>query len=655
MPMFPQIIMIRSAWLGNAFRPWRFFLCVLLALNIPSPLYAASFTIVDGQEVTAPQVLNANETAIIEAGGKLKVVDADAIRTNVGADNVTINNNGIITVTMTGGIVPRTGITVTGTNAFVTNSGSITVLDVLSGPAINVNRANATVINSGTIMSIGSGILSSDVNAIIINSGTITTTGTGFDGSGIDSSGSNISITNSGTIKTTGNNADGILAFAANASITNSGSISVTGTGAIGISLDDVGADNNVLTNSGLILASGNATQAIRGGTGINVVNIQTGSQILGSINLGGGTDAFNVRGMPLASSHMTLQNVETITLAAGLPGVIIGNTVTTVDPSMQTVQGTALSNLTSAFHNVISQRMAHTRPLPPVQLASLELSPGMLFQERAPVVWGDVFGSHRSRGDDDLALAYTHNYKGFTGGYEQDYDKARVGVFAGFAVASVETDVTSLQTNTDSYFGGGYAHFYLGPVNLTTSLAVGVEDHENDRTVIDNLFGVETARSDFSSVFFSPSVTLSAAYKLNEYYEFRPSATLTYNVAWYNSYTETGTTRSNLSIDNRTDHALTGRVQLAMAVAPNETSEFEFRTGVITRYTNHDNVKASLAGTSFQYAATGDSTVPGAFVGGNLRFNVTDKLDLMGDVEYIGASGNESDISARLRVEYSF
>jgi outer membrane autotransporter protein len=325
------------------------------------------------------------------------------------------------------------------------------------------------------------------------------------------------------------------------------------------------------------------------------------------------------------------------------------------VDPTGQSIQGPALSTLTSAFHNVISQRLAHTEPLAPVQLASLELAPGMLFQERAPVVWGEVFGSQRSRGNDGLALAYDHDYIGFTGGYERDFHNARVGLFAGFAQADAETEITSIQTDTDSFFGGGYAHFYLGPVNLTASLAAGVEDHENDRTVIDNLAGIETARSDFSSVFFSPSITLSSAYTLNEVFELRPSASLTYYVAWYDSYNESGTTRSNLSIDDRTDQALIGRVQLALAMALTDTTELELRTGVISRHTDQDNVNASLAGASFQYAAAGDDSVYGGLVGGNVRVHVTDRLDVMGDAEIIHASGDESDISARLRIEYRF
>ncbi len=638
-------------------RRYAVFVAFLTVLSATASPYtnAASFTIENGQVVTTPQTLNANETGIIEPGGQLSVVDTTAITTI--SPNVTINNGGTITVTATGPFLGQ-GISANGDDITVINSGSITVTGTGGTNGITAGRVNATVINSGTITVTAdnaNGIVLGDDNAIVTNSGTIITTGNNAQGIRVSALGDNAVITNSGTIKTTGTNADGIRVLGANNSVINSGSVTVTGAGAIGISLDAIGADDNVLSNSGVISANGAATQAIVGGTGSNIVNIETGSQIFGAIDLGGGTDEFNVLGLPSASSVMTVNNAETVSLASSLPGVVKGNTVTTVDPSMTTAQGAALTTLTAGFHNAINQRMARTQPLPPIQLAALEMAPGMLFQERAPIVWGEVFGAHRQRGADELVQAYTHDMSGFIGGYERDYRKARVGVFAGFASGDIATDVTSIQTDTDSFFGGAYAHLHLGAVNLTASLAAGAEDHDNNRTVIDNIAGIETARSDFNSTFISPSLSLNAAYALNEYFELRPSATLIYTAAWYDDYQETGTTNANLSVDDRTDHLISGRLQVAVGMAPNDATQFELRSGVVSRYADQGDIRSSLAGASFQYAAAGDDSITGGFVGGNIRYYVSDKVDVLADVEYIGSSGDESDISGRLRVEYRF
>jgi len=386
-------------------------------------------------------------------------------------------------------------------------------------------------------------------------------------------------------------------------------------------------------------------------------MNLLTGSQIFGTINMNGGTvniasaNTSSVLNISLASINLPGNNgVQT-----GNIGLQAGGVLTVIDPTGLSVRGVALSSLTSSFHHVISQRMAQTDTLPPVQVASLGPSPGMLFQEREPAVWGEVFGSRRQRDDDGLVLAHTHEYHGFTGGYEQDYRNVRLGVMAGFSDANIETDILSVDTDTETFFAGVYGLWHLGKLNLTASLAAGIEDHDNKRTVVDNMFGIETARADFINVFFSPSVTLSSAYTFADHYEFRPSATLSYTVARFDDYTETGTTRANLTIDDRTTKIMDGRIQLAVAMALNKASELEIRTGITTRHVDDDKINASLAGSSFKFSAAGDDSVEGVFIGGKLRYKVAERLNLLADVEYREARGSEYDISARLALAYRF
>ena len=72
-------------------------------------------------------------------------------------------------------------------------------------------------------------------------------------------------------------------------------------------------------------------------------------------------------------------------------------------------------------------------------------------------------------------------------------------------------------------------------------------------------------------------------------------------------------------------------------------------------RFTDDNNIGANLAGSNFIYNASGDDSVYGSFIGGNLSIAVQDRLDLIGDMEYGYASGDESEVTARLSLEYRF
>ena len=152
-----------------------------------------------------------------------------------------------------------------------------------------------------------------------------------------------------------------------------------------------------------------------------------------------------------------------------------------------------------------------------------------------------------------------------------------------------------------------------------------------------------------------SPSLTLSAEYALADRLVFRPSATLVYSVAWYDDYNESGTTSSNLSIDDRTVQALNGRLQLAAAYELDEGSELELRVGGMSRHTDDDDIDANLAGTDFRFASTSDDSVYGGYLGANLRVAVHDRMNLTADMEFGTASGDETHVHGMLGFEVSF
>ena len=626
------------------------------------PAWATSFTINSGETVTTDQELIDNETGLIISGGILNTTGANTI--TVDGDNVVITNNGTITAVNDA----IDGSTATGTTT-ITNNGTITTSASGSGStaeAINFTGGSAPTLiltNNGTIQTFGSSgaeaVVAGGDNHIIINNGTIATAGETADA--ITTSCTNCTITNNGTIITTGRRAHGIFYLSGadreTITITNTGSIIVQGNESDGLRLNN-GATTTV-NNGGLIHAFDPDFRAILGGTSVDTLNLQSGSQIIGTIDLRGGTDIVNISGAN-NSSTLTFTNTEVIRLVNG-NGLIVGTVATVVDPTGQSVSSAVLGTTTFAVHNVVNQRLAHHQPLKPIQVATSELTSGMVFQERAPQLWGSALGEMRERGLEGIALGYDHNYVGFTGGYEASFYKARIGLLGGFVRSTVKTTgdrfgrLRSVDTDTDSFFAGAYGQYFLGGINLTTTLMAGYGDHENDRTVVDNLNGFETAQADFSSLFISPSLTVSSAYDVGTQFELRPSVTFAYSAGWYDDYAESGTTRSDLIIDNRNVHALTGQLQLAAAYSPYEDSELEFRAGAKARYTDNDDIHVNLAGTDFRIPHASDDSVYGGYLGVNLRVALVDRINLVADVEHGRAGGGEKHTAAMLKLEGVF
>jgi len=570
---------------------------------------AADFTIVNGQTVM-PQSLNANESGIVEVGG---AIDGATRAIDANGDNIVIKNSGTITV---GG---DNGINSVGDDVTINSSGTITV--------------------GGDV-----GIYAADANATISNSGAITVDGY----VGINSAGANATINNSGTIDV-GNDL-GVYSYGANATISNSGTITAANN-----AIYSAGADATI-NNSGTIRATDVGGLAVRGDNNNVTLNLLAGSQIIGGIDLGdngGDNDTVNIYSGS-ASAVLDIQNVENINLI-GVAGFVDGNTVVTADPTAEAASSVVLADVTSSVHNIVNQRTFIKSSFKPVQVASLTLSPGMLFQEKKPVAWAQVFGGNADSDSQGSTLAYDSSHIGFTLGYEWDRNQTRLGVIGGVAHSSAESsDIASFKTESDSYYLGGYGIFTFDGFNVSTSVLAGYADNDNRRLVFDSVTGFETAEADFDSVFLSPSVTLSSAYTLADNLEFRPSASINYNMAWVDGYREKGTTNSNFKVDDRTLRVLTARAQLAAAYQFTSYSELEFRVGLSSRHSNDDDTDVSLAGNSFSYSNAGDENVDGRFAGVNLRIADQNNLTLAVDIEF-GGNSDEDYVNGQISLAYSF
>jgi hypothetical protein len=646
---------------------------------------------------------NDGDSATISNSGSISTIGLNALGIRSIDNNANISNSGSISTLGTTAL----GIFSYGNNVSITNGGSISTEGIsaygIYSEANPLDDIFTTISNSGSISTLGNnaygiytyvgattitnsgsietggdsayGIYSAlGADVIIINSGSITTAGK--NARGIDSRGANASITNSGSISTEGNSAyginsvdtdtitnsggistlgvyaHGIYSRGENPTITNSGSISTEGLWANGVTLE--GADAT-LTNSGLISVMDADSLAIyaSASAGNLTLNLLPGSRILGAIDLGsaGDGDVANIYGTG-GSAVLQILNAETINLHVPNAVLVGGDTVVIVEPTGESSRGAVLSGMTSSLHSIISQRMQSTRPFQSIKVAALELSPGMLHQERPPMAWGQVFGSKGKRDQDGQMLELDTRLRGVVGGYEQDYRQGHIGFLVGFAKGDAETD--TLDQDHKSFFAGVYGHAYLGWANLTAAVIAGGESHDQDRLVQDNINGYETARSDTDSLFISPSVTLSRAYVLNPTTELRPSATLSYSYGRYDGYTETGTTRSNLKVDSRGVHALSARVQGEWVHMVNG-GEIGVRAGLQARRTDDGPIRMSLGANAFRFDVMGDRNVAGGYVGLGANISLQKKLNLLADVEAGRMSGDETQLAGQLALQYTF
>ncbi|HBS21892.1 autotransporter outer membrane beta-barrel domain-containing protein, partial [Thalassospira sp.] len=536
------------------------------------------------------------------------------------------------------------------------NSGTITT----SGDdAYGMDSAgdSSTLSNSGTITTsgVGSRGMYADGNGVTaVNSGTITTSGS--DGEGMRSDGNNSTLVNSGAITST--NADGIRSVGSGSILTVSdgGTVTVSGAGRAGIR--STGA-NGTINVSGKVIATGSATEAIVGSSN-QTLNIKPGATIVGTINLGAGTNVVNIDTSAGArSSTLSISNAGTVNTSAGGEGLVrqSGSTVVIADPTGLAANRAALGTTAAGIHQAVSQQLARSNKPQSVVVAASELEPGMLYAPQMPFVWGHVFGGYKKRGDDGANLGYRSRVGGVIGGYEKPIDDHSIGVFGGASLAGMKTDEASVESDSNGFFVGGYGEYVVGDWAIDGALVVGYQRHQDKRLVVDNLTGEETAQSDYNSVYISPSLAVIRSIDIGSGIELRPSAEVNYTYGYYGEYTETGTTSSNLRVKGHGVDVINGRLQLAARQAlADGRGEMELRGGMKYSYFGRDSVDVGLGnGPVLRYQGTGDTSSYGGYVGGNMRYDVDRRMTVVADMELGLATGDERTASGYLGLEYRF
>lgn len=651
---------------------------LMLGLVSYQPAFAQeAVVILNGETQTETVVLDEDgDSLTINAGGAIAVEDEDGVSSV--ADDVTVTNDGKITATGfdAGGIISR------GENAINTNNGSITTtggqgdgivstagtatntntgtistdgLDadgILSfGPdAVNTNSgtidtvqngsggifsrgANTTNTNSGNFTSQGAesdGIVSVGANSVNTNSGSMQTAG--FDSDGIFSIGRNAQNINAGDIVTTGEAASGIFSSGSNALNTNSGTIKTSGLAAHGIVVSGGGS---TLTNTGLVSAIGENSNAIQGGSGSQTVNLGEGSLIIGRFDLGSGSDTVNFDNSGAGlSAVITLERVETVNIIGDDRPLFFtddwSDVITVVDTTGFSVLNDATGLLADTAQRTVGQ------------------------QAGGDGAWASLVGASRGRDDDGTTLAYRSGFAGVMAGYETGLGGSRLGFVGGVSTGETATDIASVEITSQSVFGGAYLGTSLGSIDLTSSLLAGIESHDSDRLVADNVAGFETATATIDSSFVSAGLQAKGGGFSLGGTQFVPSASANYTFASYEGYSETGTTNANLDVGSRTAQSLNGRVQLE-TLSTMGALETAFRFGIDGRVTDAEDVTITLGDDTQSFAETDSDTTFGGFLGARAVFAQTDAMQVSGDVEFGFGQEGENAVTGGLNVSFSF
>ena len=309
--------------------------------SAPNPAPAGVQAVAGSSNVT----VNVLQGAGITPGGGATAIGLVASSTAANNGTLTISGGGTgilgsgdgnVFTNGTSGVITTTGA---GANAIAASSNGNTLVNdgtirtqngTSRGLAITglTQHNNNTLINTGTITTLGPQshglyVQTGDSNTFT-NSGTVTTSGAGA--RAIFSAGQFVNITNTGTLLTTGGDAGGTanntVFMQGNAGVLrNSGTIEARGVNADGVFSNTAGSSftarienlaggqiisqsgpairtlngATTIVNAGLI--AGNSGTALRGGNGSITFILQTGSQIVGLADGGGGSNQVRLQG----------------------------------------------------------------------------------------------------------------------------------------------------------------------------------------------------------------------------------------------------------------------------------------------------------------------------------------------------------------------
>ena len=589
------------------------------ALFLASAAEAASFTIQNGQTVTATQVLpDSGDTGTIEKGGAIQTTGDNNPGVLSESDHQTVNNRGTIGTngfesygiysaqdyftannagTITGSGDTQAGINVqVGTHAIVTNSGTITETGTLT-TGISTWSDHATINNSGTITTIddvtvtgdrSGGIVVDGDYSTVANTGTINTTGYATWGMLVFANG--VTATNSGAINATtdstagsGGSAIGIYVFASDDTETvNKGKITATGDGAYGIY--SFLSENATIINRGVIIANGvEYGEGVLNQAGDNATLINSGT-IIATASAGDpyAIDMYGANDTVTLLAHSAIQGglyfedpgSATLNIGTGLNTALTFDSPDDLPETLNTngqpyvidaallavVDPTGLAAV-NGFAFDLSRSVADTVEARMGAADGDGLTTGALPGSAASVhrdYWTAGLGFY----DRYAASGSLDGYGDVAGGMMAGADRAlsadsTAGLFGGVAAGSISTNAGSTNINAVGAFAGGYFSHDDGKAFTHLSLVGGGLDNSSDRMVANNLVsgGLETARADYGSFYASPALTLGLHEHVGDAVV-SPSVGLRYAGLYRGGYTESGSA-ADVTADSGTGQAL--------------------------------------------------------------------------------------------------
>jgi len=247
----------------------------------------------------------------------------------------------------------------------------------------------------------------------------------------------------------------------------------------------------------------------------------------------------------------------------------------------------------------------------------------------------------------------YQHDTRGFSLGYEFDFGSGKAGVLAGYSDAEVESDDVSFENEISSFLVGAYMRLPFEPINLTSSLLLGHEEHDQKRFVLDNMSGLVGHESEVDSYFISPSISIDTAVQMTEKLSIVPSGTLSYTLSYFEDYSESGGNAANFSIDERYLHIFSIIAEVAGVYEFNRGA-CALAVGVDSRYSDESSMDATISGEKLRISPVNDQSVSTGFLAARTSIRISDRISVLGNVEH-RFSGDEDEIFARLQLSGSF
>lgn len=506
-----------------------------------------------------------------------------------------------------------------------------------------------SITNTGTLLAPWEVAISavSDLGDIsIVNSGNIT----GWGGIEARTAGGRIDVENSGTIEAV---EDVGVSLWSGGRLTNTGTIS----GALGGVF--LAGSGNTITTSGTI-SGGEASILFVYDGGGNTLNILPNAVFEGVVDYNdstGNTTTFGAGSyrIPVAD-YLAAEN--SIILDNPSQVVVLSDADTT--GTINVVTATPVANIASQYTNSVSDVIGsilsldlqrpdevggnipgleplaygEVKQASPAQQAIARIGEGVALDRVGNLFWTRAFGGGRHQPDTSDSFESAIYHYGLMAGVDRRSGDMRIGAFAGGGAVNADLSNTSDSIDGQTGFAGIYGTVPVNGFVFSTSLTVGAIESDARRAVN----GGEWAEGNFWGWYVSPEVSVSRRYDVASGWSLMPSARLRYVGAFYEGYTESGSSQ-NISYDARDTHALEGRLQMDLTrramLESGRAAAFTLTGAVVdTQHLGDNGYAASLDGTEFTLTDTTARNVAGLRLGASFDVQIKEAISLYGGIE---------------------